>query len=57
MPYYVEERWTLKCRHNPCDKMATHELKTSGTASYGYYCKRHANLEAMRRNAQSDDRE
>ncbi len=51
MPYYAEKRWTLECRHELCNRVATYELKTSGTASYGNYCKRHVDAEVKRRNA------
>lgn len=48
--YYAEKRFTLECRHPLCSRAATHELKTSGTASYGFYCKRHVDAEVKRRN-------
>jgi hypothetical protein len=55
--YYVEQRIAGFCRFRPisglsrtCGKPATHELKTSGTASYGFYCEKHAKEEAQRRN-------
>ena len=55
MPYYAEKRWTMRCGRDLCDRVATHELKTSGTASYGYYCKRHVDVEVKRRNIVTTD--
>lgn len=44
--YYLSE--LPKCR---CGKVAAVELKTSGTVSYGYFCKSCGRKEVKERNA------
>lgn len=48
MAYYLEN-----CERScsTCKKRATVALKTSGTVTYGYYCRRCGEREVKRRNA------
>jgi len=46
MAFYIVE--LPKCSHYGCEKKGTHEVRSSGTQSYGSYCKKHA--EVMRKN-------
>lgn len=45
--FYLSEIYKHKCR---CGKLATHELKTSGSTNYGYYCRKCAKREVVSRN-------
>lgn len=48
MAYYLQDYTPDRCQG--CGRPATVELKTSGTTSYGYWCKRCGQREVTRRN-------
>lgn len=47
MAFYLSPLPAYKCR---CGKKATHALKTSGTVTYAYYCRRCGEREVKFRN-------
>lgn len=48
MAYYVVA--PPVCPQSGCKKLATHEVKTSGSASYGKFCEQHAMAYAKKAN-------
>jgi len=42
MSFYIVE--LPKCSWPACEKKGTHEVRASGTQSYGHFCKKHAEL-------------